>query len=56
VRIFTFTRWGGSKQTVEADRVSFEPTHVAFWRDGGDHDVLVLAERPENVNGLKEEA
>lgn len=51
MRTFTYRSWGGAIRTVKADRITFEPGHVAFWAEDGR---LVLAEDNANVHALTE--
>lgn len=47
-RTYEFTRWGGGRQTVVADRIEFGPEHVVFKL----HGELVIAVKNANVNDL----
>ena len=54
--LYEYRSWGGNRRTVEADEVTFEPGHVAFWRSQPDTIAgreLVLAEDNPNVNHLQ---
>lgn len=51
-RTFTFMSFSGEEQEVRCDSIVFEPGHVVFYADIPPH--IVLAERNENVNALKE--
>lgn len=51
-RRYTYKTWSGTEKSVDADIVEFGPAHVVFKTVGG---FIVLAERVEMVNGLKED-
>lgn len=52
--MYTYKSWGGHTKKVEATSVVFEPGHVVFYKNVWGKQVIVLAERNENVNELKE--
>jgi hypothetical protein len=45
---YKFTRSVGKRERIEADRISFEPAHVAFWQ----RERLVLAVKNETCHDL----
>lgn len=47
---FYYRTLDGRDRMLDADAVTFEPCHVAFWRDGR----LVLAEQNRNVHRLRQ--
>ena len=55
MRRFTYREWSGKEQTIDADRITFEPSgHVAFWVEGVQRPFLVRAVRTENANHIEE--
>lgn len=56
VRSYKFTTWGGKLREIEADFVTFNPGHVAFWKRRPDNlqDTLIAAVTNAEVNNLEE--
>lgn len=51
MKTYIIRTWAGREEIVEADRLSFEPAHVAFWASDGR---LILAEGNGNVTKIEE--
>ena len=50
--LYEWKTWAGGKDSIEADAVSFEPEHVAFWRGHLDDWELLRAVQNHNVINL----
>jgi hypothetical protein len=53
---YIWKSWSGGKRKIEADRVTFEPGHVVFWRKPPPGDmglILVLAVVNTDVQELQ---
>lgn len=52
---YSWRTWAGGQQSVEADEVTFEPGHVAFWRRVAVDRELVLAVTNTDVQRLSQD-
>jgi hypothetical protein len=57
VTLYRWLTWGGRPRELEADAVTFEPQHVAFWSHPADvlTPALLLAEDAKDVKSLRGE-
>ena len=53
---FQYKTWGGAREIINADLVTFEPGHVVFWHKtpGFGPNKIVRAVQNVNVNDLHE--
>lgn len=56
LRTFTYKKWSGRTETVQAHYIQFTAGHVTFWLERpGEWDFLVIAETNKDCQDIKEE-